>query len=213
MPATTIGVDVNRLAISLDFPLNPRNKWAREYPSGLACLGIHELDDHVPTSQIAADMADVIGLWINCGESVYAFPANPFFGSQRKMRTFLATAAECGVEHSIIMETEHLFRCPSRKSVAHLLERCECETVTLFYAATAQDAIDTVTYACDPSLDYKSPERPFMDRLTIHGGCISCAVDHAGLFAIGGTSFVLERCLKRILIIRGCSLVDAIGRT
>lgn len=199
MTPTSRRIDTSKLVISLELPLDRREKWAREFPSGLAQLGVHEPDVNIPASEIAADMADIIELWRDGDETVYAFPENPFFGSDRKMQGFLRGAAEFGVEGEVVRETERLFRCASRDSVAYLLERCESETITLFYAARPEDAIETVTYACDPSLRYKAPERPFVDRVAIHGGCISCAVDHAGMFAIGTRVFVVERCLRRIL--------------
>ena len=192
-------IDASKLMISLELPLDRREKWAREFPSGLAILGVHELDENIPALQTAADLADIVELWSDPGEAVYAFPENPFFGSDRKMREFLREAVELGVEPEIVCRTEYLFRCASCDSVAHLLERCECETMTLFYATHRDDAIETAIHACDPSLDYKAPERPFVDRVRIHGGCISCQIDHAGMAAIGTRAFVVDRCLTRIL--------------
>jgi len=192
-------IDVSKFTISLEVPLDRREKWGREFPSGLAKLGVHEPDEKIPAPQIAADMADVVDLWSDPGETVYALPENPFFGSDRKMRGFLRTAAEFGIEYEVVRGTERLFRFASRDSISYLLERCECETITLFYAAKNEDAIETASHACDPSLRYKAPERPFVDRVAVHGGCLSCAVDHAGVYAIGTRAFVVERCLRRIL--------------
>lgn len=197
--AMTRNIDTSRLVISLEIPLDRRQKWAREFPSGLATLGVHELDENIPARQIAADLANLVALWSDPGETVYAFPENPFFGSERKMRGFLETATEFGVEGEVVRATEHVFRCASREAVAHLLERCECETFTLFYATHREDAIETVIHACDPSLNYKTPERAFVDRVAVHGGCLSCAVDHGGVNAIGTRAFVVDRCLRRIL--------------
>jgi len=115
------------------------------------------------------------------------------------MQAFLNGAAESGVESEVVVGVERLFRLTSRESLSYLLGRCESESITLFYATTRDDALETVRHACNPALQYKAPERPFVDRVGVHGGCLSCAVDHGGMNAIGTRAFVVERCLKRIL--------------
>jgi len=152
----TRAIDTSKLLISLEVPLDRRVNWARDFPSGLATLGLHELNENTPASQVAGDMADVVELWSDPGEIIYAFPQNPFFGWKKKMEKFLREAIEFGVEGEIVCRTEYLFGCSSRDAVAHLLERCECETNTLFYSTSREDAVETAIHACTPGLNSSS---------------------------------------------------------
>ena len=105
-------MDITKLQLDLELPLGRHEKWAHEFPPGLATLGVHEQSKSVAASQIAEDMADVIELWRNPEEIVYAFPQNVFFGDQKKLRVFIDAASVFGVEGIDVGTTSLLKNAP-----------------------------------------------------------------------------------------------------
>ena len=99
----------------------------------------------------------------------------------------------------VIAKTEYVFEMSEQTTVARFLERCECESMILLFNRSVPDALETFRYVIERSPSYRALERPYMDRLSVHDGIVSFAMNHYGVFVIGTPTYVLERCFRPLL--------------
>jgi len=164
-------------------------------------LGVHALGPTTaPLTEIARDMAAVIQAWKVPGEDVYATPFGVFLSEKKLMERL--RKADLERETRCIDASDYLIRCRDAEAVAYVLEYCECESIILFYSREEAEAVETVSHVCRWSGDYKALELPYVSRINVHGGIISYAASHSGMFVLGLPAFVVERCMCGLLGLR-----------
>lgn len=186
------------LRVSLEMPLDTSEKWSREFPPTVCTLGVHEVDTNVSQAKVAEDIAEVLQLWRRNGELLFAYPEELFFGFQKKIRAFL-NASDMNFEAHVVGKTEYVFQMSDQTTITRFLERCECSTIISLFSASVQSALETFRYVITEAPKYRSDERAFMDRLSVHDGIVSFAMNHYGVFVIGTPAYILERCFRPLL--------------
>jgi|SRR3990170_4547779 len=191
-------LQIRDLRVSLEFPVDTSGKWAREFPPTVCTIGVHEVDPKASRAKVATDMAAILELWRRNGEFIFAYPQEPFFGSEKKLRGLL-NAPDMTFNVHLVSKTEYVFQMSDRTTLALLLERCECSLTILLFSPSVSEALETFRYVFEEAPKYRSDERAFMDRLSVHDGIVSCAVDHYGIIAIGTPGYAFGRCFRPVL--------------
>jgi hypothetical protein len=189
---------LNKLQIALEWPAGKRLAGKRGFPADAAILEVHERDERgVHLSQLVGDMAQLIELWQDGTQQIFATPYLSYM-SDRDWDAFLAEWQVLG-EATAAGKDDYVLQCPTRAAVTKLLESCRAESIVIMYASNMQDAVETTQHASKWVRARKSFEAGFLERQSVHGGFVFYDKSHRGIEVVGDFEFVLTRCLRRLL--------------